>query len=95
MDASGSAIADAAVDVEVAAEGACDGAEDWTRPKRVTTDASGDYTAQLGLGNSRGPRCVRATEVSSGTTVQGEVEFVGGCDEDGPPGQLNLDLVIP
>ena len=94
-NSSGAAIVDAAVEVQVALTGQCDGAEDWAHSKRVTTDASGNYSAELELGNSRGIRCVRVTEVESGTSVRGEVEFVGGCDETRPPGQLNVNLVIP
>lgn len=92
-DASGAAIVYAAVEVHVALAGQCDGAEDWTHSKRVTTNANGDYSAALELGNSRGLRCVRVTEAESGASGRGEVEFVGGCDETGPPGQLNPNLV--
>jgi hypothetical protein len=94
-DASGAAIADAIVEVQVASAGSCDGAEDWGHFDRVTTDAGGHYSAQVALGNSRGVRCVRATEMQSGTSVRDEVEFIGGCEETRPPGQLNVDLVIP
>ena len=94
-NSSGAAIVDAAVEVQVALTGQSVGAEDWTHSKRVTTDASGNYTAQLELGNSRGIRYVRVTEVGSGTSARGEVEFVGGCDETRPPGQVSVNLVIP
>ena len=94
-NSSGSAIVAAAVEVQVALMGQCDGTEDWAHSKRVTTDASGNYSAELELGNSRGIRCVRVTEVESGTSVRGEVEFVGGCGETRPPEQLNVNLVIP
>jgi len=94
-DASGAAIVDAAVELQVALTGRCDGVEDWTHSRRVTTDANGDYSAEVELGNSRGIRCVRVTEMKSGTSVRGEVEFVGGCGETRPPGQLNVNLVIP
>ncbi len=94
-NASGAAIVDAAVELQVALTGQCDGAVDWTHSKQVTTDASGNYSAELELGNSRGIRCVRVTEVKSGTSVRGEVEFIGGCDDTRPPGQLNVSLVIP
>jgi hypothetical protein len=86
---------DAAVEIQVALTGQCDGAEDWTHSERVITDANGDYSAEVELGNSRGIRCASVTEVKSGTSVRGEVEFVGGCDETGPPGQLIVNLVIP
>jgi hypothetical protein len=92
---SGAAIVGAAVELQVALTGQCDGAVDWAHSKQVTTDASGNYSAVLELGNSKGIRCVRVTEVKSGTSVRGEVEFVGGCDETRPPGYLNVSLVIP
>ena len=41
------------------------------------------------------PIGVRATELKSGTSAGGEVEFVGGCYESRPPGQLNVNLVTP
>jgi len=47
------------------------------------------------LGNSNGIRYVRVTATEPGTSMEGEVEFVGGCDETGPPGELRIDLVIP
>ena len=94
-DSSGAAIVDVAVEVQVALTGPCDGAEVWAHAKRVTTDASGNYSAGIELGNSRGVRCVSVTELGSGTSVRGEVEFVGGCDETRPPGQLRANLVIP
>jgi hypothetical protein len=94
-DSSGAAIVDARVRVEVASAGACGGAEDWAHSRQVATDPNGDYSAEVELGNSRGIRCVRATEMGSGTSVRGEVEFVGGCDETRPPGELSLDLAIP
>ena len=94
-NSSGAAIVGVAVEVQVALAGQCDGAEDWAHSKRTATDASGNYSAELELGNSRGIRCVRVTEVESGTSERGEVEFVGGCDETRPPGQLNVNLVIP
>lgn len=89
---SGAALSDVAVEVEIAG---CDGAEDWTRKTRVVTDASGKYSVELGLGNERGIRCVRVTDVGSGTSSQGQVEFAGGCEDTRPPGQLMVDLVIP
>ena len=60
-----------------------------------TTDAGGNYSAELGLGNSRGVRCVSVTEVASGASAQGEVEFTGGCDDLRPPGQAQVDLLVP
>ena len=94
-NSSGTTLAGAAVEVEVAPTGQCDGAADWAHSKRAITDANGNYTAEVELGNSRGIRCVRVTEIGSGTSVRDQVEFVGGCDETRPPGQLKVDLVIP
>ena len=94
-DASGGAVVDATVEVQVALAGRCDGAEDWMRSKRVSTGGNGDFSAKVELGNSTGVRCVRVTELRSGTSGRGEVEFVGGCGETRPPGQLNVNLVIP
>lgn len=93
-DSSGAAIVDAVVEVQVASTSQCDGALGWAHAKRDTTDASGNYSAEVELGNSRGVRCVSVTEVGSGTSVRGQVEFVGGCDETRPPGQLKVNLVI-
>ena len=94
-NSSGAPVPSAAVDVEVASTHPCDGTETWTRTDRVTTDASGSYSARLEIGNSRGNRCVRVTEVASGVSASGEAEFVGGCGVVRPPGQLSLQLVIP
>jgi hypothetical protein len=94
-DSSGAAIVDAVVEVEIAATGACDAAGDWAHSRRVTTDANGNYSAEVELGNARGIRCVRSTEMASGTSARGAVEFVGGCDETRPPGELRINLVIP
>lgn len=94
-DSSGAAIIATEVEVQVASTGQCQGVAEWTHSKRVTTDANGNYSAEVELGNSSGIRCVSATEVESGTSAQGEVEFVGGCEDTRPPGQLNVDLVIP
>jgi len=94
-NSSGAPIVGAVVDVQVATTGPCDTAVDWAQFRQDTTDASGNYSAQLEIGNSNGIRCVRVTEVGSGTTMRDEVEFVGGCYETRPPGQLNVDLVIP
>ncbi|HET9328387.1 MAG TPA: hypothetical protein VFQ05_16595 [Candidatus Eisenbacteria bacterium] len=95
-NASGMALADAEVELEFDRRGRCDGAEDWSHGNRVTTDADGHYSAELGLGNSRGLRCVRVTEVASGTISAGnEVEFVGGCEETRPPGKLTVNIVVP
>ena len=91
----GAAIADAAVKVELALRGRCDDADDWVHAQQVTTDTSGNYSVGLEIGNASGIRCVRVIEVKSGTSVQGEVDFVGGCTGTGPPGRLKLDLVIP
>jgi len=91
---SGAAIVDAAVDVQFTMTGRCDTAADWVFPRRDTTDANGNYSAELVLGNASGIRCVRVTEVGTGASVQGEVEFVGGCYDTRPPGQLSVDLVI-
>jgi len=88
-------IAGAPVDLRVAATGSCDGAGGWFLAKRDTTDAAGNYSAELGLGNSRGVRCVSVTEVASGASAQGEVEFTGGCDDLRPPGQAQVDLLVP
>ena len=92
-DASGAAVAFASIEIQVASAAPCEGAGDWGHTKQATTGADGDYSAEVALGNSRGLRCVRVTEVGSGASAQGEVEFVGGCDETRPPGQLDLDLV--
>ena len=94
-NSSGATLVGVAVEVQVAMTGQCDGAEAWALSKRDTTDAGGNYSAEVELGNSRGIRCVRATAVESGTSVRGEVEFVGGCDETRPPGRLSINLVIP
>ena len=94
-DSSGAAIVDAVLEIQVASTGRCHGAEDWAHSKRVTTDANGDYSTDVALGNSRGIRCVSVTEAESGTSAQGAVEFVGGCDDSRPPGRLNVDLIIP
>jgi hypothetical protein len=94
-NSSGAGIGNVQVELQVAPTGQCDGAADWAHSSRVTTDASGNYAAELELGNSRGIRCVRVTEVASGKSVLGQVEFVGGCDETRPPGQLSVSLVIP
>jgi len=94
-DSSGAAIVGAAVEVQVAYRNQCPGADDWVRSKQDTTDANGNYSAMVELGNSRGIRCVSVTEVASGTSGLGEAEFAGGCEDTRPPGQLNVDLVIP
>lgn len=95
-NSSGTTLANAEVEIEVDRMGRCDGAEDWSHGERATTDATGHYSAELGLGNSRGLRCVRVTEVASGMISAGnEVEFVGGCEETRPPGQLAVDIVVP
>jgi len=94
-DSSGAGVADAAIEVQIAPLGECDGAGNWAHSKQVTTNAGGYYSADLALGNFSGVRCVRVIELASGTSVRGAVEFVGGCDETRPPGQLNADLVIP
>jgi hypothetical protein len=92
---SGGAIAGAVVEVQVAASDPCDGAADWGHTKDVTTDPNGNYSLEMKIGNASGVRCVRVTEVASGTSERDAVEFVGGCEETRPPGQLNLNLVIP
>ena len=95
-NSSGSSLANAEVELEFDRMGRCDGAEDWSHGERVTTDANGIYSAELRLGNDRGLRCVRVTEVASGTISAGnEVEFVGGCEETRPPGQVTVDIVVP
>src|SRR5262249_14721533 len=94
-DSSGAAVANAAVEVQVAPTGLCDGAQDWGHTTGVMTDANGHYSAKVGLGNSRGIRCVRAIEIGSGVSARDQVEFVGGCDETRPPGQVKVDLVVP
>jgi len=94
-NSSGAGIGGAAVVVQVALQGQCDGAKDWAQSKQVLTDAHGDYSAKVDLGNFRGIRCVSATELASGTSARGQVEFVGGCDETRPPGQVRIDLVTP
>jgi len=94
-NASGAAIANTAVDVQIASAGPCVGTLNWIHTEHVTTDASGNYSAQLQLGNWKGDRCVNVTAVASGTSEGGQVEFVGGCNGPGPPGQLTVDLVVP
>lgn len=94
-NSSGAPIAGAAVDIQIAWMGPCDQADNWARRGQVATDANGNYSAEMELGNTNGMRCVSVTELGSGTSVRGAVEFVGGCEGTGPPGQLSLDLVIP
>jgi hypothetical protein len=94
-DSSGRAIADLAVEVWIDPANGCDGTEDWALSQQVTTALDGSYSAEIDLGNSTGIRCVRVIATESGTSLEGEVEFVGGCDETGPPGELTIDLVIP
>src|SRR5262245_14730475 len=86
-DASGAALG-ATIDLRVAE---CDQPAPWNRWKELTTDANGNYSATVSLGNARGLRCVSAAEVGSGTSVSGEVEFVGGCEDTKSPRQLHLD----
>ena len=94
-NSAGAPIVGALIQVHVAGPSPCDGPQSWSVAKEATTGANGDYSAEPGLGNSSGIRCVRVTEVASHTSAGGEVEFTGGCDDTRPPGQLTLDLVVP
>ncbi len=93
---SGGPIVNTEVEVMVATHrrSQCDGGEEWGQTRRVFTDNAGQFKVELELGNVSGVRCVAAREINSGVLVRGTVEFVGGCDETGPPGQLNLDVSI-
>jgi hypothetical protein len=82
------------LEISIARGSECDGGEDWAESRRVFTDEFGRYSVTLKLGNQSGVRCVGAREINSGAMVLGTVEFVGGCDETGAPGQLNLDVTI-
>lgn len=68
--------------------------EPWQFELSVFTDDQGRFSETFELGNQNGFRCVSATEVNSGTTVQDQVEFVGGCEETRPPGQVNLEITV-
>lgn len=93
-DGSGAPVPNATVEIRVTMADSCDEPDEWVL-SQVTTDANGNYSAEVHLGNTRGIRCVSVTEVASHTSARGQVEFVGGCEETRPAGQLNLDLVIP
>ena len=58
------------------------------------TDENGAYRITLQLGNQSGVMCVMVINKDSGTAANGQVEFVGGCGDHGPPQELNLDLVV-
>ena len=91
---SGGPIVNTEVEVSIARGSECDGGEDWVESRRVVTNESGQYSVTLELGNQSGVRCVGAQEVNSGAMARGTVEFVGGCNETGAPGQLTLDVTI-
>jgi hypothetical protein len=91
---SGGPIVNTEVEVKVAAGDQCDGAEQWVESRRVNTDGNGEFSVELELGNSRGFRCIGVAEVNSGVLERDVVEFVGGCDETRPPGELNVDLML-
>lgn len=91
---SGGPIVSTEVEVQIAAADSCDGGERWVASKRVTTDGNGVYSATLELGNAKGVRCIGATEVNSGASTRGVVEFVGGCDDTRAPNELTLDISI-
>jgi hypothetical protein len=90
----GGPIVNTELEVKVATGAECDGAEQWEFSTRVTTDGNGEYAAQLEIGNASGFRCIGVVETNSGTLERGVVEFVGGCNESRPPGELNLDLTL-
>ena len=92
--ASGGAMVNFEVEVVVAESSQCDGTEQWSQSQRVTTDDLGLFSVKLELGNQKGLRCVGVRRSGTGTISRGSVEFVGGCDESRPPGELVLDLAI-
>src|SRR4030095_6060345 len=51
MNSSGARIASAPVEVQVASSSGCNGSEVWAHTKQVTTDASGNYSVEMELGN--------------------------------------------
>jgi len=91
---SGGPIINTEVDVMIAEGSQCDGSEQWIETRRVTTDNLGQFSVKLELGNQNGVRCVGAQETNSRTITRDTVEFVGGCDETRPPGQVNLNISI-
>jgi hypothetical protein len=91
---SGEPIPDVEVEVMLSHSSWCNATEPWSYSLLVMTDKEGRFSVQFELGNEKGFRCVGVREANSDILVKDTVEFVGGCGETRPPGQLTLNISI-
>ena len=93
-DATGAPVAQLELQIWTGWLGACDLEDTYISSRITTTEDDGTYRVTLTQGNQNGVACIMVVEPTSSVSISGEVEFVGGCKEARPPGEVNLDLVV-